>query len=462
MPVKTTNEEDQSYSAISAQNLLMAPCAEPSAPKVASEPAGPEALECNEINAVSARRIFSSRTLAALLTFVAANFVAVDSHHQHPRSITRAVSTNLHSASLTGKPESWWMVKQYLNRDKAPNVVLLGSSQMQCFYTADAARSGHDVDELLDHDCKVLTNQLLNFNGPGSSSPSCFNASLAGSMISDRYLIDKALFTPGKTPRVVVLGIAPRDFIDNTLPSISATEPFQFFTPWLDNAEMEDSAFPSAYDKLSWEVARKLPLRHVADHLLAQQLTLPWIDDAPLEAPLKPTARRSRADQIVVDDKPFFFAKDTTFNVSPGKCRIPHNPFQGFIDNNHEYAMRYKLWNTTEYNQQMRYLDVVLADLSRKNVQTILVGMPLEPTNANLLSENFWLDYSARIKDIATRNGVSFFDLARSSKFEHRDFADGVHLNWRGANKLAALFAQRIESISDKTHLVKRASNSTE
>ena len=159
----------------------------------------------------------------------------------------------------------------------------------------------------------------------------------------------------------------------------------------------------------------------------------------------------ARADTIVVDNKPFFFATDTTFNVKPGKCLIPHTPFKGFINNNHEYAMRYKRWNTSEYKQQMRYLDLLLADLTRKHVRTLLVAMPLDTMNAALLPGDFWHDYSEKINSVAAKNRVSFFDLARSSQFEHCDFADGVHLNWRGANKLAGLLAQQIRKISDAT-----------
>ncbi len=435
MPVEKTNLEEPVCSAKGAGPIVV---------EAVSVRADTIALERKQISSVSARRASSSRTLAALVTFLAANFsAAVECTDQLPRPLIESVSTNLHSASLTGKPESWWMVKQYLHRQQPPAVVLLGSSQMQCFYTSDAANSGHDVDELLDHDCKVLSEQLSPPNTSDSANASCFNASLAGSMISDRYLVDKALFTPGKTPHTVVLGIAPRDFIDNTLPSISATEPFQFFAPCLDVAEMEDSAFPSKYDKYSWDIARKLPLRHCADDLLARQITLPWAFKAQEIPSVESEQMTARADTIVVDNKPFFFATDTTFNVKPGKCLIPHTPFKGFINNNHEYAMRYKRWNTSEYKQQMRYLDLLLADLTRKHVRTLLVAMPLDTMNAALLPGDFWHDYSEKINSVAAKNRVSFFDLARSSQFEHCDFADGVHLNWRGANKLAGLLANK-------------------
>ena len=190
MPVEKTNLEEPVCSAKGAGPIVV---------EAVSVRADTIALERKQISSVSARRASSSRTLAALVTFSAANFsAAVECTDQLPRPLIQSISTNLHSASLTGKPESWWMVKQYLHRQQPPAVVLLGSSQMQCFYTSDAANSGHDVDELLDHDCKVLSEQLSPPNTSDSANASCFNASLAGSMISDRYLVDKALFTPEK------------------------------------------------------------------------------------------------------------------------------------------------------------------------------------------------------------------------------------------------------------------------
>lgn len=377
------------------------------------------------------QRKTSNIFVASAGIFLAANLCAGLSQQGAKRSLLQIVATDRYSASITGKPESWWMSKDFL--ENKHDLVLLGSSQLQCFYTADASDSQQDIDQILDHRVRVLESALAKYGVRATS----FNASLAGSMFSDRVLVQKTLF-PYDYPKTVVLGISPRDLYDNLLPSVSSTEPFAFFAPLVSDRNFPSDTFGNAWERIGWHMANKLPLRAGIMTTTTQvgEFIQAWLDKLP--------QTNSRATSLVQSNKPFFFGTDTTFSITPGKCLIPHQPFEGFINNNHEYQERYKHWTPDDFKPQLEYLDQSLQDLAEHNAKVALIGMPLDAMNRDLLKQELWTEYDKQVRAICQKHDIVFYDLSRADLFDHNDFADGVHLNYRGAHKLADILAKLI------------------
>jgi hypothetical protein len=96
------------------------------------------------------------------------------------------------------------------------------------------------------------------------------------------------------------------------------------------------------------------------------------------------------------------------------------------------------------FARQSSYLALFLADMQRLGVNVILLGMPLDAANRALLPGQFWSEYRTRVSSIAKTYSLPFYDYSDSCLFRHGDFADGVHLNWKGTTKLESLMTNLI------------------
>ena len=155
--------------------------------------------------------------------------VYLDADH---RNTAKSTSLNRIKAAVTPLPIDKtfiaWTTRDWLSRIPAPQVVLMGSSQMAAASFACEAEHLNRVVDCVEHrDVVVLARPISAvFHRPIQ----VFNWSQSGAMISDDYLIASNLFVRTHRPQIVVVGVSPRDFIDNTLPCFGSTESFRFFT----------------------------------------------------------------------------------------------------------------------------------------------------------------------------------------------------------------------------------------
>ncbi|MBC7996571.1 MAG: hypothetical protein IAF58_01415, partial [Leptolyngbya sp.] len=133
-----------------------------------------------------------------------------------------------HAIKLTNPLESpnrsliWWTINGYAREPKAPEVVLLGSSLMMTAHHAGDATKTKEVQNEVKHFRSACVQDFLSTDL--GKQISCFSFAIAGQMASDAYVITRTMLNGEKRPRAIVYGIAPRDLIDNTLPSAASTE----------------------------------------------------------------------------------------------------------------------------------------------------------------------------------------------------------------------------------------------
>lgn len=395
--------------------------------------------ETKSVSGKVGRRGWSSAFLIALALFATANVALWLAGTAKPRPLTRQQFADP-SAFSTGKPGCWWMAKAYLEQDRAPDVVVFGSSQMGGVQAADANTLRRTIDFALDHQAITIEQDLDRKLGTHVRAVWCAQP---GAMASDHYMISRALFAPPLKPRLVIVGLSPRDFIDNTLPSPGATEPYRFFSQFVDPGKLKEIAFDNLWDRLNWFLSRQIPLRIIAQ---ANET-----DAGAANAGHKAAGTHQLLNVI----------STASGNIKPGQCIVAPDMPPIFVDNTAEYSKRYRNTSPPAYKQQLAFFNAFANSMDSSGIKLLAVGMPLLPANRNLLPENFWLAFRSEIGGICLRNRAVWVDFSDSQKFDRSDFVDTVHLNARGGSKLAELISQCVAQNGDLSAALTSNSSST-
>ncbi|HEY9791037.1 MAG TPA: hypothetical protein V6D22_11595 [Candidatus Obscuribacterales bacterium] len=361
---------------------------------------------------------------AALVLFALANAVVYCFHHYYQPPIQTAVlNSNINAASHT-REWTWWLARKWLEQRKAPDVVLFGSSQMGSATAAcDAQHQFKVVDALLDRHAVTLEDNLQERLG---HKVTVFNLAQPGAMCSDTYMASKALFTPETQPRVVIIGIAPRDFIDATMPYAAATEPYKFYSRYISAGKLTLTAYN---DVTSW-----------------LQMGIDFLPCKRLGTYLQGLAAEGNVEHFDVPADP---AHNTALSAvlgagaaEPGKWLVPANiPQSLWMDNTKEYKHRFQRPNAPVYEAERTFFDAFLNNMQARGITVVVVGMPSLPMNRKLLKPKFWSEFRSCVAHTCALHRAQFLDLTDSPVFIKDDYLDTIHLNARGGAKLFNILA---------------------
>jgi hypothetical protein len=367
------------------------------------------------------RKFWLSSFLSAALLFGLINVGLSFTKHSAVRKLDSKLFVEDENSRRYGKPGAWWLTRAYLKQEKPPDIVVFGSSQMGGLQASDAAKLGYDLDFAEYHRSITLEDYIAEKN---AGQPKAFTCALPGAMASDHCLMARALFAENRKPRLAIIGISPRDFMDNTLPSATATEPFQFFSRYTELGSISKVAYPDPYSKFDWMVTKRLPLRQFTPDMPKDQFDEP-----------NKTERSKQMAQTVVG---------AMGNIKRGECMVHPKMPELFIDNTMEYANRYRNTNPPGYKQQLAFFKEFLKYMKKNDIAVMVVGMPVLPSNRALLPQKFWQNFRTTIALDCGEVGATWIDLTDSPAFEKADFVDTVHLNARGGNKLAWFMAKSV------------------
>ncbi len=277
-----------------------------------------------------------------------------------------------------------------------------------------------------------------------------FNFALPGEMPSDAYLITKFLMKGEKRPDVIVYGVGPRDFLDNLLPSPSATDPYAWLSRFGDVNDRISLISPDWQQRMNYEMGRLIyPYGQKVDlnNSFCRAVT------ATLNKVVPPTnggAPMSVRRIILPEYRNFEVAKNECLFTPTTDANRP-----AFSDNIAEYRKRYKQMKWETYLTQMRFMIDILTIARERKTHVVIVAMPITEINRSLLSDLAWDTYKKSIKVIALAKGASFIDMEASGKFKTKDFSDTVHLHSGGGAKLLDLISDCLA----KDHAVMAALN---
>ena len=333
----------------------------------------------------------------------------------------------------------WWTVNGFAKEKTAPDIALLGSSlMMTAHHAGDATKLNAVQNEVSHFHSSCIEDFLANKIG---HKPTSFSFAIAGQMASDSYLITRSLLSGDKQPKVIVYGIAPRDLIDNTLPSPASTETFKYLSRITDLSDVALSArtsfnelFQFGLEKVFYTLSRR-PNLVLWQHKLAYALA-PYGENAITEneinAPFK--LRQIAYREISPDDSGANELRVGPYGAEP----------EPFRDNTQEYRHRYACIKNNVFLSQLWYLENLMKLSREKGIQLVVVNMPLTTGNVSLMPPGFYEKYKKKLADLTAANGATFLDLNRPDVFEQKHFADTVHLNGLGGVEFFKLLSNEL------------------
>lgn len=397
-------------------------------------------LDWPNIGNLEEARTKRSVALFALFIFFAINLLTEPFCLREKAGLNKSAIFSSKYELIQKGPWSWWLARAFFLAQPA-EIVLMGDSQMNAaVFQADAFTSNRNFDCVVDREAFTLE-QLLAKTTP--LTPKIINLATAGAMVSDQYLIAKALF-PKAPPKIVIIGISPRCFLDNTLLSASTTETFQFFMHYVSIGSLVHLAFPDALQEVDWYLKQYLPLLRIREQDFAFLQT-------GYSAPQAGSASTTHLPKALTILHTIYGA---TGDVSPGTMIMTPAIIPGFFDNSKEYRQRYKHCPNSMYKAQQKFFPALLEQLRQINSKVIIVAMPCTPILRSLLPDWFWSDYQCWIAQQCARYGAIWIDLSKDKAFTKSCFLDNVHLNTSGAELLMHRLCSIIESGPDLTQVL--------
>ena len=270
--------------------------------------------------------ILRSYVVWALLALVAANLLFQELPFDRYASANRSMV--------------WWAVDDFRRQKKCPDVVLIGSSllmHVQYFGNADYLKLPQN--EVYHHKSVMLEDLLRRRTGVKVDS---FAFAIGGTMASDAYALASTLFSQKRKPKVVIYGIAPRDFIDNILCSPASTETFRLMSRLDGVKDVEWAERDGFWEKVEYlfESASSLYKHrnyfvHLQQHYVKLLLRLDGYkitDEVHIPFALRVLSCRDMPEDIGSNEK----------------IILPNRPIR-WLDNRSEYRRRYQPFNASAF-----------------------------------------------------------------------------------------------------------------
>jgi len=316
--------------------------------------------------------------------------ILLGSDHKQPNSAR--LSTVTHNDDIIDGLASWWLAKAYFAKPKAPEVVVLGGSQLGPVAGADSYVYNRTVDLTgdhrsysIEHDLRVILHKNWHV----------LIGVLPGGMISDFLVASRAMFRKHYKPKFVAIALSPKEFIDSRYRSAKNTETFFTFS--------HGKSLPGCLEKM----------RHQSCNY------------------------RPTDDNFSNDHCPLHLSNPFE-RVYPGEIAITSGDGYVFTDDAKNYSIIYKNPMSSQLTTQLDYLDALFKYLKQEQIQTIAIELPLSNVNHILLPETFWHFYKTRVKQICQKYNVDYLDTDTIwDDFPLSEFCDSAHLGLRGGLKLS-------------------------
>lgn len=332
-----------------------------------------------------------------------------------------------------------WVAKfpRFFESNANPDLVIIGSSlPMAAFGRYDAI---FDRNESLKNaanlraylDSKYFLH-LLNSLGKNNSTAagnvgSIGNLTCAGCMVSDAFAISDRVLTKKQTPKLVIFGIAPRDFQDNRMPDLGKSPVFLTFPFREKRFEWRDCQSPAEFLNTSLSFLfdfydSRAKWRQMLNTYSADILNHPQSIYADAAQNFKsPEAGKLSGDEPS-SKKKLTLEEDLA-----------------------DYKGRYNPFNQKRLNIERDFFEKLLDRLSDLEVPVVLVRMPITAENRALIPAPLADGFEQAMDSACTRSNVQFLSF-EPEEFTRLDFADSVHLNESGSKKFQEKVARKLVS----------------
>jgi hypothetical protein len=330
--------------------------------------------------------------------------------------------------------------EKYLYSDEDPEIILMGSSLVlrpsfesdRLFENLAVPKDEEAAREFKHRYTKVQHLRHL-LQSCMHRSFDVINLGVPSCMTSDYYLILQKLMDFGKHPHLIVLAVAPRDFLDNKYPDFQQTPSVQLMSTCIPVRKW------TRHPMAAVDYCRHFFAPFAWAEKLFDAVTVRSVSTR-LDFELNPDG----AGHKLVDAY-----RRSIFKVRaiPPSCEIPQSAKKYFdLD---AYNWCYNPPNMEGLRQQFLYLEKFVTLASRKDIPVVLVDMPLTVENQALIQPSAQKTYKDLLHQLAKNNSnVLMVDANRLSGCTAQDFVDSAHLNGLGGHKCFECIAKAISANS--------------
>lgn len=320
----------------------------------------------------------------------------------------------------------WWAIKDFRQLKQSPDVVLLGSSlMMNALHGGDSTRYNRPENAAFHHRSYYFEELLKKkYDKPVRT----FAFAIGGQMASDAYVLSSRLLTGDRKPKTIIYGIAPRDFMDNTLASPASTETFRYVGRIRDLSDVEWDArkgfwerVEHVFTKTSFLYQKRLDFVYLQNQAMKQVLTA--LGQKNMDITKAPFELRGIAFIQLPED------------TGPSDlCFTPYDEHQAkYADNLDQYRYRYLPFKPKIYQTQLSYLEKLMKFAHDNDVEMVLVNMPITKDNMDIMPPHFYDIYKRDVLALVAKYDSRIIDLNDQQRFPKKYFEDSVHLNGLGA-----------------------------
>lgn len=336
-----------------------------------------------------------------------------------------------HTVDVWGLPARLELCKK-----TAPDVALVGSSLLLVLNQDEQGRHFYSgvypphFQELLSRS----TRQPV----------TCINLCTGLQMPSETYLIAEAVMGQSNHPPVMILGIALRDFIHDQYALEWSCDSFASIAPYVPLSLNVLSQMSSA------TAVRELVLCHIwylyRDRIDFKSVLSAWtknfLELLPLDMPYPRLGfdhtwrpqRRGFLHETWVPRQQEKFTEEIYRTRPQFLKRFFRNMQAGIYRQGSESTMRL----------QTHYLEALIRTCQERDVQLVVVNMPLSPEFQRLVPPGLYDTFGRFLRYFASFPNVAVIDFYNQPEFGDDAFKDGVHLNYGGARRFAEKLAQKL------------------
>jgi hypothetical protein len=341
----------------------------------------------------------------------------------------------------------WWRTRSYVKSVVPPDVVLLGSSLVMIpisFRDADYLNKNLDA---VSHDHSVYMQDMLKERA-GLADLQCFNFALPGGMISDDYMIFRALIhnqerTTHK-PKLLVIGITLRDFLESHVSSASSTNTFHYFRHFFDIDDIASIAMPEFWQRFDYWQGKFL-------YMVGKRLDMQVAFDDGVKKAVAGVFGRAPEKELDAPVLTANVAHNLKTEAEPGD--YPLVPREKFLyeDNSAEYKKRFSHPSAKLFKTQSEFLSKLLTQAKADNIKVLLVNMPLTAANMSLMPVGYYDRYLQTVRTATEQYGCAYLNLNDGQTFTSADFRDTAHMNSDGGKKLIDAMVAHIKDDRDES-----------
>lgn len=327
------------------------------------------------------------------------------------------------------KDHSWvsWTTTDFVNQPKTPDIVYIGSSLVLHPLTMLDAHYLKRTVDYTDHHRSAYTEDRI-AKEMGIEKPVAFNFAMPGGMISDDWIITESMIRSGKKPKIIVLGLCARDFMDCKVRCPGVMPTFKYLSKVIDLEPVLDLALPNLTDRTDFvlgKIAYLWDAKPVIQELLRNQTKIAFASlgitsGAPKFAP-------KQLDELL--------NTDMSAELERGMMVEEPDKERPFMDNSLEYRQRYKNRHEKLFAAEKQFLEKLLAAAKSNDIKVVVVNMPLTSLNVKLMPAGTYDEYLSTVRTLSAQHGAVFENFNDDTLFPSSVFYDTVHMNSVGGKR---------------------------